>query len=99
FWGLILIWIMPWSAYLFHAIARIPTWKTIIRSPLTPRESTLLLLGLWAAIPLLFFSLSTRQEYYVLPSLPALALLIATWLNDEATEAETFSIPNPRVAA
>ena len=99
FWGLLFIWIMPWSAYLFHAIARIPTWKTIIRSPLTPRESTLLLLGLWAAIPLLFFSLSTRQEYYVLPSLPALALLIAAWLDEEATEAEAFAIPSPHITA
>ncbi len=36
FWGLLFIWIMPWSAYLFHAIARIPAWKTIIRSPTHP---------------------------------------------------------------
>ncbi len=90
---------MPWSAYLIQAARQIPAWKVLIRTRLTPRESTLLLLGLWAAIPLLFFSLSTRQEYYVLPSIPALALLIAAWLNDEVTEAETFAIPNPRVAA
>jgi hypothetical protein len=99
FWGLLFIWIMPWSAYLFHAAARVPVWKVLIRTRLTPRESTFLLLGLWAAIPLLFFSLSTRQEYYVLPVIPALALLIAAWLDDEATEAETFSVPNPTVAA
>ena len=99
FWGLLFIWIMPWSAYIFHAIARIPAWKTIIRSPLTSRESTLLLLGLWAAIPLLFFSLSTRQEYYVLPSIPALALLIAAWLDEEAVEAEAFAIPSPHITA
>jgi 4-amino-4-deoxy-L-arabinose transferase-like glycosyltransferase len=99
FWGLLFIWIMPWSAYIFHAIARIPAWKTIIRSPLTPRESTLLLIGLWAAIPLLFFSLSTRQEYYVLPSIPAFALLIAAWLDEEATEAEAFAIPSPHITA
>jgi 4-amino-4-deoxy-L-arabinose transferase-like glycosyltransferase len=99
FWGLLFIWIMPWSTYIFHAIARIPAWKTIIRSPLTPRESNLLLIGLWAAIPLLFFSLSTRQEYYVLPSIPAFALLIAAWLDEEATEAEAFSIPSPQITA
>jgi 4-amino-4-deoxy-L-arabinose transferase-like glycosyltransferase len=99
FWGLLLLWIMPWSAYLLHAAARIPAWKLALRSPLTPRESTLLLLGLWAAVPLLFFSLSTRQEYYVLPAIPALALLIAAWFEEEAAEAETFAVPNPRVAA
>ena len=60
---------------------------------------TRLLLALWATIPLLFFSLSTRQEYYVLPAIPALLLLIAAWLNDEALEAESFAVPNPLVQA
>ena len=99
FWGLLFLWIMPWSAYLFHAVARVPAWKVVLRSHLNPRESTLLLLGLWAAVPLLFFSLSTRQEYYVLPAIPALALLIAAWLEEETAEAETFAVPNPRVTA
>ncbi len=99
FWGLLIIWLMPWSAFLPNALARIPAWKVLIRAHLTPRESTLLLLGLWAAIPMLFFSLSTRQEYYVLPTLPAFALLIAAWLTEEAIEAESFTVPNPRVTA
>lgn len=103
FWGLILIWLMPWSAYLFKAIARVPFRKALrprlsIRT-LTPTESTLLLLGIWAAVPLLFFSFSTRQEYYVLPSLPPLVLLIAAWLADEADEAESFAVPSPLTSA
>jgi 4-amino-4-deoxy-L-arabinose transferase-like glycosyltransferase len=103
FWGLLLIWLMPWSAYLLRALRTIP-WRKSIRPlvsirTLTSQESTRLLLGLWALIPLLFFSLSTRQEYYVLPSLPPLILLIAAWLNDEATEAESFAIPNPLTRA
>src|SRR5216683_7628021 len=119
FWGLLLIWLMPWSAFLFKAIAQIE-WRAAIAScptfanlswiqrrlghpdetpSLTPHESTLLLLGLWAAIPMLFFSLSTRQEYYVLPALPALILLIAAWLTEEAAEAEAFTVPNPLVVA
>ena len=99
FWGLLLIWLMPWSAFLPHALARIPVWKVLLRSRFTSRESTLLLLGLWAAIPMLFFSLSTRQEYYVLPAIPALVLLLANWLTQEATEAETFAVPNPLTTA
>jgi 4-amino-4-deoxy-L-arabinose transferase-like glycosyltransferase len=103
FWGLLLIWLMPWSAYLLRAINTIP-WRKSIRPlvsirTLTATESTRLLLGLWAVIPLLFFSLSTRQEYYVLPSLPPLIILIAAWLNDEATEAESFTVPNPLTRA
>jgi 4-amino-4-deoxy-L-arabinose transferase-like glycosyltransferase len=99
FWALLLIWLMPFSAYLLQALRTIP-WRKSFRPlvsirTLTATESTRLLLGLWAAIPLLFFSLSTRQEYYVLPSLPPLILLIAAWLNDEADEAESFTVPNP----
>ncbi len=101
FWGLLLIWLMPWSAYLLRALRTVP-WRKSLRPlvsirTLAPEESTRLLLGLWAAIPLVFFSLSTRQEYYVLPSLPPLVILIAAWLNDEATEAESFVVPNPLV--
>jgi 4-amino-4-deoxy-L-arabinose transferase-like glycosyltransferase len=99
FWGLLLIWLMPWSAFLLRALHTVP-WRKSLRPlvsvrTITTTESTHLLLGLWALVPLLFFSLSTRQEYYVLPSLPPLILLIAAWLNDEATEAESFTVPNP----
>jgi 4-amino-4-deoxy-L-arabinose transferase-like glycosyltransferase len=86
FWGLCLIWLMPWSAFLFKAVAaavpiRAAGQRQRLRSfALTHYERTLLLLLLWSALPLLFFSLSTRQEYYVLPALPALSVLIADWL-------------------
>jgi 4-amino-4-deoxy-L-arabinose transferase-like glycosyltransferase len=119
FWGLILVWLMPWSAFLFHAVAQIEARAALAASPLfvrwrwlhsrinlgshavslSPQQNTLLLLGLWAALPLLFFSLSTRQEYYVLPALPALILLIAAWLTREAAEAESFTVPNRLVTA
>jgi 4-amino-4-deoxy-L-arabinose transferase-like glycosyltransferase len=103
FWGLLLIWLLPFSAYLLQAARTIPFRKSLrplvsIRA-LSPEESTRLLLGLWVTIPMLFFSLSTRQEYYVLPSLPPLILLIAAWLNDEAAEAESFTVPNPLTRA
>jgi 4-amino-4-deoxy-L-arabinose transferase-like glycosyltransferase len=99
FWGLILIWLMPWSAYVFKAIATVPWIKSLRRQPLDAPQRTLLLLGIWAALPMLFFSFSTRQEYYVLPTLPALTLLIAAWLAREADEAESFAVPNRLVVA
>ncbi len=73
--------------------------KSLRRQPLDAPQSTRLLLGLWAALPMLFFSFSTRQEYYVLPALPALTLLIAAWLSNEADEAESFAVPNRLVVA
>src|SRR5665213_3173408 len=86
FWGLCFIWLMPWSAFVFHAIGQgFPIRSSLYRLRnrcLNPHERTVLFLILWAALPLVFFSLSTRQEYYILPALPALILLIATWLAD-----------------
>ncbi len=81
FWGLCLVWLMPWSALMFHAVAR--GIRRACASRRTPQQSSpTLLLLLWAALPLLFFSVSTRQEYYVLPALPALILLVASSLAD-----------------
>jgi hypothetical protein len=119
FWGLVLVWMMPWSGFLFKALGRIEWRAAVVSCPalagvgwiqrrfghdgetavLTAEESTQLLFGIWAAFPMFFFSLSTRQEYYVLPGLPALVLLVASWLNDEADEAESFAVPNRLVVA
>jgi 4-amino-4-deoxy-L-arabinose transferase-like glycosyltransferase len=91
FWGLCFLWIMPWSAFIFKATAwaapifgkskQTETFRGQLRRhdlPLKRRGALLLLV--WAAFVLLFFALSTRQEYYVLPALPAIAILIAGWL-------------------
>ena len=86
FWSLCLIWLMPWSAFVFKALARaVPlrtsAWRGRLRTrSLSLEERTLLLLAIWAVLPLAFFSLSTRQEYYVLPALPGLILIVASWL-------------------
>ena len=99
FYGLLLVWLMPWSAFLFNALGTVP-WRALVRRrELSARESTLLLLGIWAAFVMLFFSLSTRQEYYVLPAVPALILLVAGWLSEEATEAESYVVPGRYVHA
>ncbi|MGI8770539.1 MAG: ArnT family glycosyltransferase [Acidobacteriaceae bacterium] len=88
FWGLLLVWLMPWCIFLIgvlgSAMRRAGAGRVWLRGPLssayTPRQKAWLLLALWVAIPMLFFSFSTRQEYYVLPVLPPLALAIGAWL-------------------
>ncbi len=102
FWGLCLIWLMPWSAFVFKATSQnlsvlIDRWKRRVIIPskvyasvgllLDPATKTILLLQLWSAFVLLFFSLSTRQEYYVLPALPPLAILIGGWLARDSAAA------------
>ncbi len=88
FWGLCFIWMMPWSAFLLHAVLKPirASFNTYIgrdlrvfprlRSFATPQ----IFLVLWAAFILLFFAFSSRQEYYVLPALPAFAILLSGWL-------------------
>ena len=97
FWGLCLVWLMPWSAFLFKAVAPVAQqlyagavrlWRRDLSGARQQFRSlnesaawrAFVLLSVWALLPLAFFSFSTRQEYYVLPSLPAFALLIAGWL-------------------
>jgi 4-amino-4-deoxy-L-arabinose transferase-like glycosyltransferase len=81
FWGLILVWLLPWSSFLPQSLARVPLLR--VRKDKSTRDRARLLLFLGAFFVVLFFSFSTRQEYYVLPALPALALLIGEWLAEE----------------
>ena len=98
FWGLCLVWLMPWSAFALKAVAwacplRDQKWRSQLRHEDLPlQQRGLLLLVIWTAFVLLFFSLSTRQEYYVLPALPALAILIAGWLAQRETTEGGFAI-------
>jgi 4-amino-4-deoxy-L-arabinose transferase-like glycosyltransferase len=88
FWALLLVWLMPWCAFLVgvlastvhHVVAAGARFRRPLSSRYTSRQKAWLLLALWAAIPMLFFSFSTRQEYYALPVLPPLALAIGAWL-------------------
>jgi len=83
FWGLILVWLFPWSPYVVAALRQVPVrWKEW-RGQLSEERRAALLLAIWALVILGFFSFSTRQEYYVLPALPALALLTGMWLANE----------------
>jgi len=87
FWALILLWLMPWAAFLPPALKNVPVRWREWRSKLDRQLSANLLCALWALVILLFFSFSTRQEYYAIPALPALALLVGGWLDREARSA------------
>ncbi|HYL68484.1 MAG TPA: glycosyltransferase family 39 protein [Candidatus Limnocylindria bacterium] len=84
FYGLLLLWIVPWCAFLFPALKEIPGRVRAWRAGLDQRQRVNLLLGTWAVLIVAFFSFSSRQEYYSLPAVPAMALLIAGWLERES---------------
>jgi 4-amino-4-deoxy-L-arabinose transferase-like glycosyltransferase len=83
FWGLLLVWLFPWTFFLLSSLRQVPLRPSRWRERLEKEPRAALLLAVWALAILVFFSFSTRQEYYVLPSLPALALLCGLWLNRE----------------
>jgi 4-amino-4-deoxy-L-arabinose transferase-like glycosyltransferase len=80
FWLYLLIWIMPWAIFLPTSIAnqiRLLRNRTLAT---TREHEASVVLFLWALLVLGFFTLSNRQEYYSLPALPALALMIGAIL-------------------
>jgi 4-amino-4-deoxy-L-arabinose transferase-like glycosyltransferase len=84
FLGLALVWLIPWTAFIMPAVKQVPLRFRTFRNNLDSQGRACLLLAVWAAVVLGFFSLSSRQEYYTLPALPALALLIGGWLERES---------------
>jgi 4-amino-4-deoxy-L-arabinose transferase-like glycosyltransferase len=84
FYGLLFIWFLPWSSVLPQALSQVRLRLPRVASVRRSQEAVLLLLFCWAAVILLFFSFSTRQEYYLAPTLPAFALLLGNWLAREA---------------
>jgi 4-amino-4-deoxy-L-arabinose transferase-like glycosyltransferase len=89
FWGFVLVWLFPWSTFLPQALVEVPLFRRKDwASSQAARAKVVLLLG--ALFVLLFFSFSTRQEYYVLPALPALALLIGSAMAEEEASPATY---------
>ncbi|HEY1524599.1 MAG TPA: glycosyltransferase family 39 protein [Candidatus Angelobacter sp.] len=88
FWGLNLLWLMPWTAFIVQALATVPRriklWRAgVAKNGLSRQERATLLFAVWALVIMAFFSFSSRQEYYVIPALPGLALLLGGWLARE----------------
>lgn len=88
FWGLLLAWLLPWSVFLPQALSRVRTRLQEVRgkpgNELDRQPRANLLFSLWALVIVGFFSFSTRQEYYTIPALPGVALLVGGWLAREA---------------
>jgi hypothetical protein len=103
YWLLHIVWLFPWS--LFAPAAVLLAWRERNRlSLLRLRNQTLsfaqrsvLLLGIFSALILAFFSISTNQEYYTFPVyLPLLLLIAAALARLEQQPVQTS--PNPAIA-
>jgi 4-amino-4-deoxy-L-arabinose transferase-like glycosyltransferase len=96
YWLLHIVWLFPWSLFFPAAIAvawrerdrlRDSTWQSF-------SERSALLLTIFSAIILAFFSLSTNQEYYTFPVyLPLLMLTAAAvaYIEQQRTSARAIT--------
>jgi 4-amino-4-deoxy-L-arabinose transferase-like glycosyltransferase len=85
FWALLLLWLVPWAVFLPQALRDVPLRWRQLAVPMDRGQRANLLFFLWALVVLLFFSFSTRQEYYTIPALPGIALLTGGWLARESS--------------
>ncbi len=75
FWAMFFLWLTPWFVLLPAAGARyLRMWRNRHAETNHACRAALAVV-LWSGLVLGFFSLSSRQEYYSLPALPALALM------------------------
>jgi 4-amino-4-deoxy-L-arabinose transferase-like glycosyltransferase len=87
FWALLVLWLIPWTVFLPQSLQEVPRRWRDFREQMTRRQRSYLLFFLWTIVIVGFFSLSTRQEYYTIPAIPAMALLVGGWLQRERASA------------
>jgi 4-amino-4-deoxy-L-arabinose transferase-like glycosyltransferase len=87
FWALLVLWLLPWTVFLPQSLQEVPRRWREFRAQMTRRQRAYLLFFLWNLVIVGFFSLSTRQEYYTIPAIPGMALLVGGWLQRERTSA------------
>lgn len=90
FWLFGFIWLLPWAALLCPTLAslRPRRWAT-----LGAERERLILLLVWAGVVVTFFSLSSsRIEYYLLPALPPVALLLGWRLHRYLRDPRGYSL-------
>ena len=75
YWSLHLVWLFPWSLYLPAAIRTIIDVRKQRRDDFSAR--TRLLCWILGGLILVFFAISTNQEYYTLPAYLPLLMLVA----------------------
>ncbi len=96
FWLYAVIWMMPWAVFLPGAVVwlrdQVREYGAFLlersgaRDEMRVNREPALAVTIWAGLVLVFFSVSSRQEYYSLPALPALALAVGGFLERAEVE-------------
>jgi 4-amino-4-deoxy-L-arabinose transferase-like glycosyltransferase len=100
FWALLVLWLIPWTAFLPQSLQDVPRRWREFHAQMSRRQRAYLLFFLWNVVIVGFFSLSTRQEYYTIPAIPGMALLVGGWLQREsASAADSCERRNGRISS
>lgn len=78
FLALVLVWMFPWTAFVAAA-------APVFREQ-SPRGAIVRIASAWAALVLIFFSVSARLEHYAFSALPPLCVLAGVGLSPDATD-------------
>src|SRR5207248_9338872 len=89
FWGLTILWLAPWMVFLPQSFRQVPLRWRELQDRLNTSQRASLFFFVWALVVVGFFTFSTRLEYYALPAIPALALLLGAWLRKESGSPES----------
>lgn len=86
--------LVPWTIFVSAAVLKaIRTWWSDRKSPSCSDNDLSLFLLIWLLLPVIFFSLSrSKLPGYILPSVPAGALLLSEYLHRRASD----EAPPPR---
>ncbi|SPF37207.1 putative Glycosyl transferase family 39 [Syntrophobacter sp. SbD1] len=85
FWGLHLLWLFPWSAFIWRLVRNFP--RSI--HPQEMPERVTLFLFIWIGVILAFFTFGASLEYYTFPTFAAFALLFGKAMSDLDTRQTT----------
>lgn len=88
FWALTILWLFPWLFFLPQSLKRVPLRSRELRGDMSFAQQANLFFLIWAVVIVGFFTFSTRQEYYTIPAVPALALLVGSWLAKESSSSD-----------
>jgi 4-amino-4-deoxy-L-arabinose transferase-like glycosyltransferase len=100
FWALLVLWLLPWTVFLPQSLQEVPRRWREFRAQMSRRQRAYLMFFLWNVVIVGFFSLSTRQEYYTIPAIPGMALLVGGWLQRErASAADSPERRNGRISS
>jgi 4-amino-4-deoxy-L-arabinose transferase-like glycosyltransferase len=89
--------VMPWTVALIFAVAAVTkrvrlAWSEGVQNGSSPEHSWPLFLLIWMLVPILFFSASqSKLPGYILPAVPAGALLVAEYLAGRRSQEKKLS--------